>query len=171
MSNTLVGPDDLYAYPGAPYADSLLDGVVAAIRSEVGWHIAPVLTETVTIDARGGVLLMLPTLRLVTVTAVRDVTTPAAPVTLTGWRASAAGMLYREEGWPLGFATLEVDMQHGYASTPADVITAIAERAQTAGTNSALASRSVGPFSETYRSVSEMNTTPLIDRYRLPGVA
>lgn len=167
MSNTLLAPAMLDSFPGAPFSEDVVDAAVAALRSEAGWHIAPVVTETVTIDATGGVVLMLPTMRLVSVQAVRDMTDSLAPVAMTGWRVSRSGMLQRPLGWPLGFSMVEVDMTHGYAETPADLHAVIAELCQWASLNATVASQSTGPFSITVRD-GVRNSTPRLAHYTLP---
>lgn len=93
-----------------------------AVRSYCGWHVAPVVTETVTLDVAGfGPLLFLPTLHLVSVAEVRDVTRDA-PTVLDGWRTTAAGAVASPRGWPIGFSAVEVDMVHGFDECPADIL-------------------------------------------------
>src|SRR5690606_40983530 len=64
-------------------------------------------------------VLILPTLRLVSVSEVRDMTGDE-PRVLTGWRMSQAGMLSRRGGWPSGFGAVEVDVVHGYEQCRAE---------------------------------------------------
>lgn len=132
------------------FAESAVLTAGEALRSAVGWHIAPVRTETLTIDAQGGTALMLPTLRLVDVTEVRDVSGDT-PVVLTGWRKSAAGFLTRPGGWPAGPETIEVDIEHGYDSCPLELLPVLARRVRDGAATSAgqlrLGSLSVGTTS------------------------
>lgn len=151
MSNTLVDPPDLADYPGAPFAGSVVDAAVANLRSDVGWHIAPEVTETLTVDGSPDQTLILPTLRIVSVSAVRDVSGDT-PVALTGWKMSArSGMLWRSEGWPNGFGAVEVDLTHGYTDTPAELLPVVAWYCRQQQVDSALSSETLGSWSESYR--------------------
>ena len=48
-----------------PGVAAMMAGAVsAAIRSYCGWHVAPIVEETMTLDYDGGGILTLPTLRL-----------------------------------------------------------------------------------------------------------
>ena len=162
MTNTLVDPPDLAAYPGAPFPQSVVDAAVANLRGDVDWHIAPEVTETITVDGSPDDLLVLPTLRIVTVTAVRDVS-GTTPVTLTGWRVNKkAGLLQREEGWPEGFEALEVDLTHGYTNTPAELLPAVAYYCQRQAVDASLSSDSLGAWSESYGSPAS-STAPAME--------
>jgi hypothetical protein len=143
----LVVAADLDDFPGAPFADSVVQSAGETVRAEAGWHIAPEVTETLTVDSDGGRHLLLPTLRLVDVTEIRDVT-GNTPRVLTNWRQSGKGILYREGGWPAGLSALEVDLTHGYAECPSALLPAVAAYAQSIKrggrvTQESLGSRSV----------------------------
>lgn len=155
MSNTLVDPPDLAGLPGAPFTQAVVDSAVGTLRGDMGWHIAPAVTETIKVDGSPDKVLVLPTRWLVSVTAVRDVS-GAAPVTLTGWRASnpGRGLLYRDEGWPQGFEVIEVDLKHGYADTPAELLPAIAFYCHAQRVDETVSSESLLSWSKTYRSTS-----------------
>ena len=173
MANTLVDPADLADYPGAPFSQAIVDSAVAALRSDCGWHIAPVLTETVTADGSDTTLLFLPTLRLVSVSAVRDVTR-TAPVTLTGWRKAGPGMLTRDFGWPCGYEAIEVDLVHGYEETPAELLPAVAFYCQTQRLDQNVSSESLLSWSKTTRSTSETSpdlVAKVLSDFTLPKVA
>lgn len=45
-------------------ASTLIKAAQAAVRAYCGWHVAPIFTHSITVDAWGGRRLMLPTLRL-----------------------------------------------------------------------------------------------------------
>lgn len=167
MSNTLVSPAELSEFPGAPFSDGMVDIAAASVRGDAGWHIAPEVTETLTVDSYGGYLLILPTRRIVGVTAVRDVTN-GSTVTVTDWSRQSGG-LYRRNGWPAG--VLEVDLTHGYATLPADLKPILAARARQAvdPRDPSLSQKSTtrGPFtdSESYRTDGATITDPTIARY------
>ena len=132
------------------------------------WHIAPSVTETLTLDCDGGTRVVLPTLHLTDVTAVRDLSGDS-PVDITDFRWSRAGILYRGCGWPCGFQSLEVDIVHGYDTCPPELLPAIANAAQASGVNWNLKAKSIGPFSETYRDSAGQIIDPAVARYALPS--
>ncbi len=176
MANTLVFPVDLTPFPGAPFSDTLTDVAAAAVRAEAGWHIAPIVAETVTFDSYGGTMLNLPTRRVVSITSVVD----SAGYTYTGFTRVGAA-LHRYYGWPIGQVT--ITWSHGYAETPVELLPVLADRARGAssGRDPQLASVTVGQVSETYRSgmVTQgarggtvMPADPVVARYALlAGVA
>jgi hypothetical protein len=149
MTNTLAAPTDLADFPGAPFSDALVDSAVSAVRGEAGWHIAPAVTETVTVVSEGGTVLLVPSLRVTAVTEVRDVSGDT-PEALTGWVLRRSGILERGYGWPKRHA-IEVDLTHGYAETPPELLPVLARRANDARASSAgqvrLGSLSVGTTS------------------------
>ena len=158
MTNTLADPADLADYPGAPFTQAVVDSAVAALRGDCGWHIAPEVTETLTVNGSPDKTLILPTLLIVEITAIRDVT-GTTPVTLTGWRqASKAGLLSRDEGWPTGYEALEVDLTHGYADTPADLLPAVAYYSQAQLADSNVSTESLLSWSKTTRPLSSASS-------------
>lgn len=162
----LLSGIDLDGYPGAPFAPNIALAVGESIRSEAGWHIAPSVTETLTLEGNGGRWLILPTLYLTAVTEVRDVTDPDSPVVLGDWSAAKtprfrAGCLRRDCGWPC--TDLEVDIVHGYDSCPSDLLPAAAALAQVAKVNKGVSR--VGGVQYDLSAVGDLSA---IDRYRLP---
>jgi hypothetical protein len=87
------------------------------IRSYCRWHIAPVVTETVSVVGSGGAVVLLPTLLLLDVTAV-SVNSSAVLLTDVSW--TPAGALYRAAGWGSG-ALIVATIEHGYAECPPEV--------------------------------------------------
>lgn len=139
----LADPILLSDYPGGPFTARTIAAASASVRSDCRWHVAPVVTETVTVDGSLSRLLLLPTLRLVTVTAVHvldDSGTTWMPI--VGWRPANAGMLYRPTGWNYGPAGVQVTMSHGYAQTPHDLLPVLAARCQRSLSDSILTQRS-----------------------------
>lgn len=171
MVNTLVQADDLAPYPGAPFTEDVVDAAVAHIRDQADWHIAPVVTETVTVDSWGGQQLHLPTKYLLSVTGVRDVTYGSNQA-LTGWfthptRLFRSGIVTIPWGWPYG-VTLEFDIVHGYDSCPPDLLPVIAHVAADMGRNQSITRSNIGTMSVVYAQGGLANSVP--DRYRLTGV-
>lgn len=169
MVNTLVTPADLADFPGAPFAQSVVDAAVSALRLAAGWHIAPIVTETVLLDTSGGTVLHLPTLRLISVTEVKDLSGDT-PVVLTDWRKSRAGMLSRS-WWPCGFESVEVvGMQHGHTVTPPELFQVVAEWCQLSGVNSAVRSEAAGGESIAYSASGAVTpeSRAILSRYTVP---
>lgn len=124
----LVDAANIATYRGAPFESVLLDAACGAVRSHCGWHIAPRLDDhLVLVSGPAGRRLVLPTLNIVEVTAIRDVVTGVA---VTGWRVGGAGMLIRDTGWPRGEDNLEVTLTHGYDTCPPEIVAVIVERAR-----------------------------------------
>lgn len=147
----------------------------AAIRSYCGWHIAPVVTTVVTLDGSGGSILLLPTLKLIT---VDNVSVNGAPVNDFEW--SEAGMLRRDRNWPRKFRSIEVTFSHGYREMPA-ALTAVLNRLQMVQ-NMPSGTFKVGNVSATTQGPSVRSSgarassgdsycDAILDRFRLPEVA
>jgi hypothetical protein len=164
----LVAPTDLADFPGAPFAASLVAAASEQVRRQCGWHIAPLVTETFVVDSDGGRVLLLPTMRLVTVTEVRNIA-GSTPEVLTGWRKSPAGMLFRASGWPAGFQTVEVDMQHGYEACPDELLPIIAERCQVFAKDGSVRQESLGSRSVSYGLAEGSASAEVLARFMLPG--
>lgn len=167
MSNTLVAPSELAGFPGAPFTDAVVDAAVAALRGHAGWHIAPEVTETVTVDGSDTRLQVLPTLWLTSVTEVRDVS-GTTPVVLGDWRAARAGMLRRPGGWPRGFLTVEADITHGHEQTPADLLSVVAGYCQLALADPEIMQESLGSWSVTARDVLSSMQSETLERFTIP---
>lgn len=166
MTNTLASTSDLEGLPGAPFDSFAVDVAVAGVRADAGWHIAPVRTETIEVESRGGQLLIIPSRRIVSVSAVRRV--GATTETLGSWRRTSGGL--HRHWWPAGL--LEVDLTHGYAKTPLELLPVIAEYARNMldPRDPVVASRSVGQVSETYRDTGGTTTLhPTLANYAIPG--
>lgn len=141
-----------------------LDVANGAVRSYCGWHIAPVVEETVILDGDGGTILALPTLRLVALTEVR-----VHGETIDDVEWSADGTL--RGSWPDRWRSVQVTMSHGY-EMPGDLLGVVLDAAARA-VKSELGGQAeqIGPFSF---SASEGSTSlfahelAVLDRYRLP---
>lgn len=102
-----------------PETVRILKRAYAAVRKYCGWQVTPVVTETVTLDGPDGVLLSLPTMKLVTLTSVVEdgVTLNVADLT-----PSASGRLVVKRVapfyWSSKFRSVVVTMTHGFDSAP-----------------------------------------------------
>ena len=161
----LVDPANFAGFPTEAVASACDE-----VRGAAGWHIAPVITETLTLNGRGGQVLLVPSLRIIEVLAVRDVTDPASPRTLDDWRVDAgAGLLHRSAGWPVGVASVEVDMEHGFTSCPPALHAVLRERCQLAAINAGIRSESLASRSVQFGSVGAIDTGATLDRYSVRG--
>lgn len=152
----LLAPSDLDEFRAGD-ASLNLDAAVAAIRSYCGWHIAPVRTETLTLQASAGVVI-LPTLRATgVVVAIGETTLDASEYELE------PGLL-RLTGYRWGSGEVVVTLTHGYDQLPADLKRAALSMADT-GTTPGGRLKSVGPF--TYEFSDDSSDADTIDRYRL----
>lgn len=91
------------------------DAATQAIRDYCGWHVAPVVTETLTLDGTGTGTLLLPSRRVVDVTSVK---VDGVELEDTAYEWSADGLLRRRRGrWPGRYRSLVVDLEHGFNDT------------------------------------------------------
>lgn len=130
----LATNDDLTGFPGAPFEETILTAAGEWARSEAGWHIAPEITDTVTVRAHGGQWLAVPTLRLGEVQRIQRLdreehTDIAGCVPLTD------GTIFRYAGWP-PVGLLSVTMTHGYETCPPELLRELAQRCQSSAVNS-----------------------------------
>ena len=105
-------------------AQQLLDGAMSAVVEYCGWHIAPVVTETVTVDGTGTLIQTLPTLNLVSLDAL-DENGQALDVSRIDW--SANGILEKRSGgcWTDRRRGINAGITHGFEATPSWVTTLI----------------------------------------------
>lgn len=103
---------------------------VSAIRGYCEWHIAPVVTETVTADGSGGGLLLLPTKRLLNVTGV---TNHGEAVADSDVHWSSRGTVRGPKTWSMArYGDVTLTIQHGYEDFPPEVL-AVARSLAAAG--------------------------------------
>lgn len=151
----LLVPSDLQDFRAGD-EELNLAAAVAAIRSTCGWHIAPVRTEILTLEATNGVV-VLPTLRATGVVVVIDGTTlDASEYTLR------PGVLLLDSLRGCGEVT--VTLTHGYDELPAD-LKRVALSIADAGTSPGGRLKSAGPFA--YELAEGSNDEATIDHYRL----
>lgn len=118
-----------------------------AVRSYCGWHVAPIITETITRDGNGGKTLMLPSQKIVSLVRV---TNDGVDVT-AHVRMSEMGMLELRCGrWSSELGGIVVELRHGYESADdvAGVIASLVARA--ASSPAGIASQAVGPANVRY---------------------
>ncbi|QSN50317.1 head-to-tail adaptor [Mycobacterium phage prophiGD05-2] len=132
-----------------PETGRLLRAALAAARAYCGWHVTPVKTDdTVELDGPGGNTLMLPTLKLISLSEVRERVgayggsvneVVYAPAQL---ETSRHGMVRKRPGltphgpwWTHELGAITVKMTHGYAEDEAanwqDAILSMVDRVST----------------------------------------
>lgn len=172
--NDLVASGDLSPFPGAPFDEFVVDAAVSELRREAKWHIAGSRTETVVVESDGGCNIILPTLHLTGVTAVRDVTSiDGDPVPVLTWRTNAtarfrAGIVNRPAGWPCG--VLEFDIVHGYDKCPQELLPILAAACRQIGADArTVQGQAAGPFNVTFRDPASQDVDPAVARHTLPS--
>ncbi|OOB90743.1 hypothetical protein [Rathayibacter sp. VKM Ac-2630] len=125
-----------------------LEAANGAIRRECGWHVAPSVTETLTLDGKGGRLLLLPTGH---VTAVSSVVVGGVDLTASAdW--STSGMLELRAGaFPRRFRAVQVTLTHGYDPEEVpEVVALIVKLAQRAKDSTTIAAQATAGSSVSY---------------------
>lgn len=103
-----------------PFLGYALDVASQMIRDHCGWVVGPVTTDTLYLDGPGSRLLVLPSLRVVEVTAVRQA---GRPLDLTGLRISrSTGMIRTASPLTDEYGAIEVDLRHGYDTVPEPIV-------------------------------------------------
>jgi hypothetical protein len=154
---------------------------LAQVQAYCGWHIAPVVDETLTLDGTGTSALLLPSLHVVSIDSVSECGTELDPETYS-W--SEAGLIrrgtqlwvsygYDQPRWTNAFRAIEVTLSHGYEEMPAEVqgvIDALSARMTTTAPVG-VTQKQVGPFVESYAADPGSVTGAerhLLDLYRVP---
>lgn len=134
----------------------------AAVRDYCEWHVAPSVTEEVTMDGSGASVQILPTLRL---TALISITNDGTAVTDPEW--SSHGIV--RGCWTCKFRGVVANMTHGYADCPADVLTVVSEMVATSG-RGGVSSVTNGTHQVQFDAASfNSQQRATLDRYRLPS--
>lgn len=122
-----------------------LNAANQAIRTECGWHVAPIITEDLVLDGTGGTVLLVPSKR------VRDIVSAknnGVDVTDQVKFSRRAGVLTLASGWSCDVGSIELTIEHGYAldevSDVAGLIVALTKRAAAGG---AIVQQAVGSAS------------------------
>lgn len=136
-----------------------------AIRNYCGWHVTPVITQTIRRDRPSSGVLLLPTNKLV---SVLSCTSDGVDV-LANVEWSENGMLELTCGaWSRRLGGIVVQIEHGYESAP-DVAALVATLAARGSSNPAgIISQSIGPANVRYGDIPLMTSEMLtLDPYRL----
>lgn len=135
-------------WPALPRTDTPIDWYAAAlhaVRNHCGWHVAPVIEETLTLDGSGSSALLLPSNRVV---SVRSITEDGKEVDLDSVGVSTSGILRKRGGyrWTRELGAVEVTLEHGHEQYDdlQAVVEQVAARSETTG--SGALSETAGPF-------------------------
>lgn len=105
-----------------------------AIRDECGWHVAPVIEETLVLDGRGGTALLLPSLRA---RELIEVINDGVDVTAQVKFSRLTGVLTLERGWSREVGSISVKLKHGFepheVPSVAGLIVTLTKRAAASG--------------------------------------
>jgi hypothetical protein len=156
----LAAVTDLAGFNGGPFTEPIVSSAGDSIRDECEWHIAPEVTVVMKFRGEGSVIL-LPTLKLVTVISITD--RDGRAVGGVDWLEN--GILECPNGFP---PYVEVTFVHGYRVCPRSLLAVVAERAaaRKAGRikSEALAGRSVS-----LEGGYDPATSAVLAKYRLHG--
>lgn len=99
-----------------------LNAAHGAVRRECGWHVAPVIEETLVLDGSGGDALLLPSGRVI---ELIEVLNDGVDVT-SNVDASKSGVLELQCGrWTRRLGRVSVKLRHGYAADEAPEVAAL----------------------------------------------
>jgi hypothetical protein len=141
--------------------DARIAAVTDSIRGRCGWHIAPSVTDTITVDGTGTRVVALPSLH---VTDVDRVTERGASVDVE-W--NTIGLLRHPHRWTSRWRAIEVTFTHGYAEVPADLVKVVAEAALRLPDPGEAEMTKIGPFELASTIGFLPDELEAIDRYRL----
>lgn len=165
---SLATPENLQglSLEDVPEATALLwlASASATIRTYCGWQIDEA-TETLTVEGTPYPTLVLPTLH---VTAVTAVTVDGVALDAGSWEWSPDGRLRRPQGWGTSLAGVQVELTHGWAEVPADVVAVTCSIALRGWLNPASnAGESLAGASDSYETGLAPLERLILDRYRL----
>lgn len=147
---------------------ALLERASDKVRRYCGWHIAPVLSRDLVLDGSGGFTLLLPTLRLVDVTAFSVMGVPLIPALLE-W--SEDGFVRLPTGFPDRLRSVRATIEDGYedAGDVVQVLLDVIERA--ANTPAGITQESTGANALSYIGGGALvllpSETAVLDLYRV----
>lgn len=102
-------------HSGDPRLSPLIEGVSQAIRRLCGWHVFPVIEETLILDTSDGSFLKLPTLNVIEITSLKI----KGKEISGGFSWSRKGLIRLNSGrFPDEYAGVEVTLKHGFEEVP-----------------------------------------------------
>jgi hypothetical protein len=148
------------------------DAVLAAedlVRTHCGWHIAPAVTEVLTLNGKGSAYLRLPSRR---VTAITLIVNDGVTLSASNYTWSSDGLVTLLSGyWTTKSRAIQVSLTHGYTPCPAAVRREV-ERLAGAGSGSLQTPtlERIGDVAVNYGSSPSLDLNAL-SAYQLLGLA
>ena len=136
--------------------------VVDEVRAYCGWHIAPEVTETVTVDGNGSGVAVLPTLHLVDLDSITD---DGTAVSDPEW--STFGVV--ERVWTRKRRGVVATITHGYEGWPSDLVAVMVDMSNAAGLGD-VSQVTSGAHQVSYRPTASSDRRAVLDRYRLVNI-
>jgi len=153
--------------PGLPLSTLDPQAVVAAesiIRDYCGWHIAPAITETITLDGSGTYKMFLPSLRIKSITSISEggFLLPAIDY---DWSENGTVEKIRSQ-WTWRRRGVVIVLVHGYDFCPPGVEDLVKQLAKSGP--AAITRAQIGQTSVTYSAAAP--TFEVLNRYRIRTV-
>ncbi|UZT28695.1 head-to-tail adaptor [Nocardia phage NS-I] len=165
--------------PDTPNIQTAIDAAVGFLRDTANWHVFPAVTEVLTVDGEGGVVLTLPTLQVNSINTVTE--RGRELVEWTDYEWSATGDLKRLAGcWTTTWRGITVELNHGYAlevdgtinADLAALMAALGAAVATAAANPLGIPEVMGPFQWTGTGGSWVgDSATTLGRFTLPWSA
>jgi hypothetical protein len=158
------------AAPPSGVDEDAWDAACAAVRAYCGWHVAPSVTEDLTVNGSGSNFQNLPTLHL---TALNTLTEDGTLLDPSGFEWSDNGQLWRGQPWTGHFRGIVANITHGYDTCPPEIVGVLREAADR-GIEGSAASQvgqvSMGGVSGVPGAVAFIidQRSYILDRYKLP---
>jgi hypothetical protein len=139
-----------------------------AIRRYCGWHIAPSVIETITLDGSGSRSLWLPSLH---VTDIVSVTDEGTQVAADDYDWSQTGYIHRRYScWTSRPRQIVVELIHGYDNIPPELIgVAVSLASRRASSPGGYKRETAGPFSVEFGGREFLQEElAVLDQFKLP---
>src|ERR1700761_4069109 len=109
-----------------PEVKRMLAAALQVARHHCGWHVSPVITETITLDGPDSRILFVPTMKIVTLTSVTEDGTSINPDNVS-MSAGSGGFQRRRlslrkrsgDWWTDQYGGIELEMSHGFTELEA----------------------------------------------------
>lgn len=98
-----------------PETTRALNAALTTVRRYCGWHVTPVIDETMLVSGPGDLDLILPTLYIQSITSITDNDT-AIDLTTVDWDNAEPGVLHKNDWkqWSCGLGKIVVELSHGF---------------------------------------------------------
>lgn len=159
--------DDLADYRSGDPA-TIVRQAQGAIRRYCGWHIAPEVTETITLDGSGSRSLWLPSLY---VTDIASITIEGEVKSADDYDWSANGYVWSRYGyWTCRPRQIVVELTHGYSDIPEELVgVASSLAARRASSPAGVRREQAGQVSMEYGAREFLaDELQVLDRFKLP---